>query len=149
DSAFFDRIDIKQHIPHPSARIIYDIYRSCLVNLNQCNLIQGACFDVTQSEPSRPDSPLRYVIHEAPDLSLPGWTDMLLWYQIFPESVPKKLADIARKSEGLSGRTLRRLPALALVLYTSRTVCSIGQALEALEKAVEEECRAKNEAAAS
>lgn len=71
---------------------------------------------------------------------------MLLWYQIFPESIPKRLAEIARESEGLSGRTLRRLPALALVLYTNHTTCTIDQAIEALERAVREENKAKREA---
>ncbi|KAI5305931.1 hypothetical protein KEM56_002828 [Ascosphaera pollenicola] len=146
DSAFFDRIDIKQYIPHPSASIIYEIYRSCLISLNACSLIGGSTFDVIHSDATLSDSPLKYVACPAQALLLPTWTDMVVWYQIFPESVPKRLADIARNSEGLSGRTLRRLPALALVLYTNQSTCSIEQAIGALEEAVREENKAKCEA---
>jgi ubiquinol-cytochrome c reductase cytochrome c1 subunit len=48
--------------------------------------------------------------------------------------------------QGLSGRTLRRLPALSLVLHTGGTCCMIEEAIVALAMGVEEELRAQAEA---
>ena len=42
-------------------------------------------------------------------------------------------------NKNLSGRTLRRLPTLALAMYTRRDPCSIEEAFAALSKAVQEE----------
>ncbi|KAG5288284.1 pachytene checkpoint component Pch2 [Histoplasma ohiense] len=72
---------------------------------------------------------------------------MVLWYKLFPESVPRRLADVAEASVGLSGRSLRRLPALSLVLHSDFSKCTIEQAVRALALGVEEEKRAGVEAA--
>ncbi|KAL2380749.1 hypothetical protein RJZ90_004416 [Blastomyces dermatitidis] len=148
DSAFLDRVDIKQYMPNPSSRIIYEIYRSCLENLSQCGLIHGATFDVIRVEQDNPATELKYVSSPAETLVLPSHTEMVLWYQLFPESIPKRLADVADASVGLSGRSLRRLPALSLVLHLDSAKCTIEQAVGALIQGVEEEKRAVIEAAA-
>lgn len=146
DSAFFDRIDIKQFIPHPSVRIIYEIYSSCFVALNKSGLVRGAAFDVVVADPIPPDTPstLQCISLPAETLQLPGWSEMQLSYQIFPDSAPRRLADVAQASQGLSGRALRRLPALALVMYTDAVCCDIGQAVNALGRAVEHEIATKD-----
>lgn len=46
--------------------------------------------------------------------------------------------------QGLSGRTLRRLPTLALALHTTIDPCPIEEALRALSCAVNDELQAKN-----
>ena len=46
----------------------------------------------------------------------------------------------------MSGRTLRRLPAISLVLYTNGVFCGVDEALVALRRGVEEEAKAKAEA---
>ncbi|PGH05312.1 hypothetical protein GX51_03033 [Blastomyces parvus] len=148
DSAFLDRVDIKQFVPNPSSRIIYEIYRSCLENLSHCGLIYGASFDVIRVEQENPTTELQYVLSPAETLVLPSHMEMVLWYQLFPESIPKRLADVAEASVGLSGRSLRRLPALSLVLHSDASKCTIDQALGALARGVEEEKRAGIEAAA-
>ena len=48
--------------------------------------------------PDDPETPLRYVSQSATVLVLPNHDEMLLWYQLFPESIPKQLADIAEAS---------------------------------------------------
>ncbi|OAX82914.1 hypothetical protein ACJ72_02739 [Emergomyces africanus] len=149
DSAFLDRVDIKRFMPNPSSRIIYEIYKDCLENLSNCGLIQGSTFDVIRVEPDNPDTALKYVSYPAETLVLPSHTEMVLWYQLFPESIPKRLADLAEASVGLSGRSLRRLPALSLVLHMESAKCSIEQAVEALARGVGEEMRAGVEAAAA
>ncbi|EEQ32677.1 thyroid hormone receptor interactor 13 [Microsporum canis CBS 113480] len=125
DSAFLDRVDIKQFIPPPSEIGVYEIFRSCLGSLKTA---------------------LKYIAEPADSLILPSYGETQLWYRLFPESIPKQLADISQMSVGLSGRSLRRIPALSLVLYTSYEVCTVDQALAALRRGVEEELKVKQEA---
>ncbi|KAK2879431.1 hypothetical protein FQN49_000891 [Arthroderma sp. PD_2] len=146
DSAFLDRVDIKQYVPPPSASGIYEIFRSCLEGLSACGLIEGSTFDVVPVDPNDTTTPLKYIAEPAGSLILPSYGGMQLWYQLFPESIPKQLADIAKMSIGLSGRSLRRIPALSLVLHTDNEVCTVDQAVAALRRGVEEELKAKREA---
>ncbi|EFR03555.1 pachytene checkpoint protein 2 [Nannizzia gypsea CBS 118893] len=146
DSAFLDRVDIKQLVPPPSELGVYEIFRSCLESLSKCGLVEGLRFDVVPVDPTNTTTELKYVTKSAEFLLLPSYGEMQLWYQLFPSSIPKQLADIARMSVGLSGRSLRRIPALSLVLYTSYEVCPIDQAIAALKRGVKEELKAKREA---
>ncbi|KAL2215040.1 pachytene checkpoint component Pch2 [Thermoascus aurantiacus ATCC 26904] len=146
DAAFLDRVDIKQFIPQPSARVIYEIYKSCLEDLARCGIVEGSTFDVIQLNPADPQTPLQYICQPAETLILPGYDEMLLAYQMFSDSIPKQLADVASASVGLSGRALRRLPALSLVLHTHGTRCNVRDAVAALRKGVTAELQAKAEA---
>ncbi|KAK2754226.1 hypothetical protein FQN54_007105 [Arachnomyces sp. PD_36] len=146
DSAFLDRIDIKQYIPPPSRHVIYAIYKSCLEDLSRCGIIEGSTFDVFRVDPTDPNTQLQHQAHPSETLMLPSYDEMILWYGIFSESVPKQLADIAEASANLSGRTLRRLPAISLVLHTRGATCTVQEALTALRKGVNEEVKAKVEA---
>jgi pachytene checkpoint protein 2 len=98
DNAFIDRIDIKQFIPHPNATVIYEIYKSCFENLNKCGVIEGLTFDVIQLNPQDPETPLQYIENPADRLILPSYDEMLIGYQIFPDSIPNRLADVASAS---------------------------------------------------
>ncbi|KAJ9192224.1 hypothetical protein DTO021D3_8840 [Paecilomyces variotii] len=149
DDAFLDRVDIKQFIPKPPSRVIYEIYKSCLEDLSRCGVIEGKAFDVIQTVPDDICAPLEYIEQNADVLLLPGYDDMLLRYQMFPDSIPKQLADAASASQGLSGRTLRRLPALSLVLHTRWATCTIHEAAAALRKGIAAEQRVGTETAGS
>ncbi|GIJ84753.1 hypothetical protein Asppvi_003604 [Aspergillus pseudoviridinutans] len=146
DQAFLDRVDIKQFVPHLSNRTIYGIYKECLEELGRRGLIEGASFDVVQANPEDPQTALQYVEQPAESLLLPMFEEMLLNYQIFPNAIPKQLADAASASVGLSGRTIRRLPALSLVLHCSSSRCDIRAAIQALQKCIASEIQAKTEA---
>ncbi|KAL9098632.1 MAG: hypothetical protein Q9187_009623, partial [Circinaria calcarea] len=74
---------------------------------------------------------------------MPDFELMQLRYGSDVNAPAKKLWDIAENSKGLSGRTLRRLPTLALALHTTIDPCPIEEALRALSCAVNEELRAK------
>ncbi|KAM5478140.1 cytochrome c1 [Microsporum canis] len=141
DSAFLDRVDIKQFIPPPSEIGVYEIFRSCLGSLSRCGLIEGSRFDISPVDPNDTETALKYIAEPADSLILPSYGETQLWYRLFPESIPKQLADISQMSVGLSGRSLRRIPALSLVLYTSYEVCTVDQALAALRRGVEEELK--------
>ncbi|EER29833.1 ATPase, AAA family protein [Coccidioides posadasii C735 delta SOWgp] len=145
DSAFLDRVDIKQFVPLPSVRGVYEIFRSCLENLSQCGLIEGATFEVVQRDTGSPGPGLEYMTRPAEALGIPRY-EMALWYRLFSRSIPKRLENIAEASVGLSGRTLRRIPALSLVLYTTGACCSVDEAVDALEQGVEEELRIRQAA---
>ncbi|KAF7589966.1 hypothetical protein BBP40_003457 [Aspergillus hancockii] len=146
DQAFLDRVDIKQVIPYLSNRVIYGIYRECLEELSRCGIIEGSSFDVIQVNPENPQTALQYVEQATEALTLPTFDEMLLNYQMFPDAVPKQLGDAASESVGLSGRTIRRLPALSLVLYSQNVRCNIRVAVHALRTGIASETQAKTEA---
>lgn len=98
DSAFLDRVDIKQHVPRPSVRIIYEIYRSCLTDLGQAGLIQGVCYKVVPYDPKDKESPMVHREYPCENLELPSYDEMALHYWCFPDSTPRRLALIAETS---------------------------------------------------
>ncbi|KAH1909909.1 hypothetical protein KXW29_005365 [Aspergillus fumigatus] len=98
DQAFLDRVDIKQFVPHLSNKTIYGIYKECLEELSWRGIIEGASFDVFQVKPEDPQTALQYVEQPARFLMLPMFEEMLLNYQIFPNAIPKQLADAASAS---------------------------------------------------
>ncbi|EFE34221.1 uncharacterized protein ARB_07172 [Trichophyton benhamiae CBS 112371] len=98
DSAFLDRVDIKQFVPPPSEIGVYEIFRGCLESLSKCGLIEGSRFDVAPVDPTDTATELKYIIEPAECLVLPTYGEMQLWYQLFPSSIPKQLADIAQVS---------------------------------------------------
>ncbi|PYI03822.1 pachytene checkpoint component Pch2 [Aspergillus sclerotiicarbonarius CBS 121057] len=146
DQAFLDRVDIKKYIPQLSGRPIYKIYKDCLEELGRHGIIEGASFDVVQVSPNDPQTALQYVEKPAEQLILPTFDEMLLHYKMFPDAIPKLLADAVLESIGLSGRTVRRLPALSLVLYSNRAQCDIRTAIQALRMGIASECQAMAEA---
>lgn len=66
-----------------------------------------------------------------PEVRLSGWAQ--------PEHPSNSLWELAQKCESLSGRTLRRLPYLALAMYTYADKCTIEDALKALTLAIDSE----------
>jgi len=113
DLAFVDRADIKQYIGYPSAAAIYLIYCSCLEELMKCSIIapKEQLFDIKTLEL------MKYADNDATSYSL-------------------RLLAIAKKSCGLSGRTLRKLPFLAHALYLDDAPISMDVYLNALSNAV-------------
>ncbi|XP_038626267.1 pachytene checkpoint protein 2 homolog [Tachyglossus aculeatus] len=116
DVAFVDRADIKQYIGPPSPEAIYKIYLSCLDELMKCQII--------------------YPREQLLTLRELGILD-------FIESTVSKtsimLNEISRKSEGLSGRVLRKLPFLAHALYIQTPTVTIEVFLQALSLVVEKQ----------
>lgn len=56
---------------------------------------------------------------------------------------------LTHRSQGLSGRTLRRLPFSAIALYTYTETCELGEALAALDMVVVEEQQGRGAGALS
>jgi hypothetical protein len=56
-----------------------------------------------------------------------------------PNSPSRRVLRAAKSCEGMSGRTLRRLPFLALAMYTDREPCKVHEGLKALSRAIDVE----------
>lgn len=120
DAAFLDRVDIKQFIPKPPSRVIYEIYKSCLEDLSRCGIIEGKAFDVIQTVPDDVCAPLEYIEQSADVLLLPGYDEMLLRYQMFPDSIPKQLVDAASASQVSLAAESPESPEIISLCFTIR-----------------------------
>ncbi|XP_030045926.1 pachytene checkpoint protein 2 homolog [Microcaecilia unicolor] len=116
DIAFVDRADIKQYIGPPSSAAIFKIYLSCIEELMKCQIIYPRQQLLTLRELEM----IGYVENNISKLSL-------------------VLNEIARKSEGLSGRVLRKLPFLAHALYLQSPTVTIEMFLQALSLVVDKQ----------
>ncbi|XP_040209302.1 pachytene checkpoint protein 2 homolog [Rana temporaria] len=114
DMAFVDRADIKQYIGPPSKAGIFNIYVSCIEELMKCQII----YPRQQLLTLRDLEMIGYVENNVSKLSL-------------------LLNDISRKSEGLSGRVLRKIPFLAHALFMQSPTVTLEKFLQALSLAVE------------
>nr|XP_056713655.1 pachytene checkpoint protein 2 homolog [Euleptes europaea] len=116
DMAFVDRADIKQYIGPPPTAAIFKIYLSCLEELMKCQIIYPRQQLLTLRELEM----IGYIENEVSKLSL-------------------VLKEIARKSEGLSGRVLRKLPFLAHALYVQSPNVTMATFLQALSLVVDKQ----------
>ncbi|KAL5467298.1 hypothetical protein EMCRGX_G031505 [Ephydatia muelleri] len=106
--------DIKQYIGPPSTPAIFRIYQSCIKELMKVGIITPT----QQILDLRALEVMRFVENDATKLSL--------W-----------LREISWKSEGFSGRSLRKIPFLAHALYAMKSTMSLDLFLGCLEKAVD------------
>ncbi|CAG2100343.1 unnamed protein product [Medioppia subpectinata] len=98
DLAFVDRADIKQYIGLPCVETIYEIYRSCIQELVKTSIV------------SCDESILSYN-----QLKCSAQTGEALGTTFAGNY---KLLQIAEQSVSLSGRTLRKIPFLAIALFS-------------------------------
>jgi len=94
DLAFIDRADIKQYIGPPSQGAIYKIFYSCIRELVRTNILDMEA-----------------------QIILPVQTVRVQEGEIPGASASARLWKIANSCTGLSGRTLRKIPFLALAMY--------------------------------
>lgn len=108
DLAFIDRADIKQYIGFPTQQAIYKIYISCLKELMRTKLM----------EPEE--------IHDISYLKRIGYEETLHTENSI------KLMDLSQKSQGLSGRILRKIPFLAHAFFLRTKKCTLTKFLRAM-----------------
>ncbi|XP_063670551.1 pachytene checkpoint protein 2 homolog isoform X2 [Pan troglodytes] len=125
DVAFVDRADVKQYIGPPSAAAIFKIYLSCLEELMKCQIIHR-----------------RQQLLTLRELELIGFIENNV------SKLSLLLNDISRKSEGLSGRVLRKLPFLAHAPYVQAPTVTIEGFLQALSLAVDKQFEERKKLAA-
>ncbi|BGP18675.1 hypothetical protein JCM10213v2_006741 [Rhodosporidiobolus nylandii] len=132
DNAFIDRADIKQYIGLPPAAAVYWILQSCLDELMRAGLIPP----VDLKPYKEVDTYLESSSATRAEVGEPqSW------------ACSERLYELANACQGLSGRTLRRLPVLAHARHLSLSSFSSGRRaplekwLDAMCKCVEEEGR--------
>ncbi|KAI9859661.1 MAG: hypothetical protein M1813_006592 [Trichoglossum hirsutum] len=135
DSAFLDRVDLKQYIPEPSAPAAYSIMRTCIVELQRCGIIcQPEEAVRVQVDPSQSDTNVVSIN----EFLVPLY-DTANMNKFDPHAVGTKLLGIADRCRGISGRKLRRLPVLAHSSYIQHERCDIHEFLSALAQTVGDE----------
>ncbi|NXP36635.1 PCH2 protein, partial [Leiothrix lutea] len=120
DMAFVDRADIKQYIGPPSTAAIFRIYLSCLEELMKCQIIYPRQQLLTLRE-----------------------LEMIGFMENNVSRLSLVLKEISRKSEGLGGRVLRKLPFLAHALYIQSPSVTMTTFLQALSLAVDKQFEEK------
>lgn len=125
DNAFVDRVDYEIAVPAPCESAIYEILRSTLNGLVKCGLI-------TPSPCPFPEA----ILPDAEERNLIPDHKKLLMFNEYPDCAACKVMHLAKRCKGFSGRTLRKLPLLAISMHTWGDSCPMDDALVALDKAV-------------
>ncbi|KAF7331799.1 AAA domain-containing protein [Mycena kentingensis (nom. inval.)] len=110
DSAFVDRADIVQYVDLPSREAVYEILRTCLVEM----VTRGIVANITV--PTLKQAQM-YELSATPEHAL--GTLSLADPREKSKNVALRLLKLAGqcRTQGMSGRALRRLPVLALARY--------------------------------
>lgn len=142
DSAFLDRVDVKQAVLNPSVNTAYEIFRSTYNELIRSGIIVQPAIPedelCVQMDSDTENSLVEiWTSRQPPFLEFPSVSEVNahLWNQ--PHAPGRRLFMIAETAKGFSGRKLRRLPLMALALHTFGDPCTVDQALEALSMEVE------------
>jgi SpoVK/Ycf46/Vps4 family AAA+-type ATPase len=151
DSAFVDRCGIEQCVGTPSVECAYGIFRSVINELIKTGLVffdpadlnSDTCLrDLTSSSPSQRSTYVQSTQSNDTAFGHPTylpeleWVDLHLFDRVL--TAPWELRRIAAEADGLSGRTLRRLPMLAMTKYTVNEPCDMRDLLVALRRVVKE-----------
>lgn len=121
DVAFVDRADIRQFIGHPTVEACFAIYVSAIAELMRAGIIVTAASDL-------PDIAMTRVSQDDDPFSKPVYDDK--------RSNSLYLLLLSKKSVGLSGRTLRKLPFLTHALHLHAETVTMFEYLVGLEAAL-------------
>ncbi|CAA0820936.1 P-loop containing nucleoside triphosphate hydrolases superfamily protein [Striga hermonthica] len=127
DIAFVDRADIKAYVGPPTLHARYEILRSCLEELLRTGILSN-----TEVQAGH---------------LLPSFTSLReqLNTNVVPEaaasfSICKQLLEAAEACEGLSGRSLRKLPFLTHAALANPLGCEPGKFLLKMTETAKREC---------
>jgi len=129
DTAFIDRVDLKLHISLPILKARYEILRSCLMEMKRVGIVFEISTDNTtllsfDQQQQQQQQSMDTGSHEPTSC----------------RSSMMTLLQCAELSQGLSGRSLRRLPLQAHAQFLGgRTEVSLEEFLGALGDAIREE----------
>ncbi|KAH0775367.1 hypothetical protein KY290_012504 [Solanum tuberosum] len=126
DIAFVDRADIKAYVGPPTLQACYEILRSCLQELLRTGILSnsqdGGCL-VLPNYASLKEKMSEVVSTES---------------QMFPH-LGKQLLEAAEACEGMSGRSLRKLPFLAHAALANPYSCEPGKFLHVMMQTAKRE----------
>ncbi|KAI9032270.1 pachytene checkpoint protein 2 [Hyaloraphidium curvatum] len=135
DLAFVDRADIKMHIGNPSTAAAYAILASAIQELIRTRIIGATTASQQESLYAPPNKR---------DSGLLEYRELEVFRHMLGSDHPSaRLFAIAQKCEGMSGRSLRKLPFLAHAFYVQSERSSLDTYLKALDLAVCNEHRAR------
>ncbi len=134
-----DRVDLTQYLPNPCARATYEILRSSLNELIRCRIITVQETSGNAKGDEDVNSGGQGATAGPECHSIATFAEMNVRFYNLPNSPSRMLWDIVSRCEGFSGRSLRRIPVLAVALYTHGQSCSIEEALAAVSLAVNDE----------
>ncbi|KAH7865965.1 hypothetical protein Vadar_013663 [Vaccinium darrowii] len=119
DIAFVDRADIKAYVGPPTLQARYEILRSCLQELLRTGILSN--------------------FQDCNDLILPNYASLkgklntpMMQNSQAPTDLSKQLLEAAEACEGMSGRSLRKLPFLAHAAFASPYNCDPAKFLCAM-----------------
>ncbi|KAK7061536.1 pachytene checkpoint protein 2 [Favolaschia claudopus] len=157
DSAFVDRADIVQYVDLPSRDAVYDILRTCLCEIVARGIVSSIAVPTLKQAQMYELASLHSSDHSVA-------TSTLLDSREKAKNVALRLLNLAAqcRAQGMSGRSLRRLPVLALARYigigpmnlpssaaapangtrkTTNTGADVDVWLEGMEKVVREQAK--------
>jgi len=150
DLAFVDRADIKMHIGNPSTAAAYAILSSAIQELVRARIIgiapSASNGQLTspgfEEHPVSPSSRASAV--STCDTGLMDYRELEIFRHALPQDNPSALLyAIAAKCNGMSGRSLRKLPFLAHAFYIQSERTSLDTYLRALDQAVDRELESR------
>lgn len=144
DNAFIDRVDIKQFIGYPSIATIYQIYASCILELIKCEMIFNFEKDdrlyQQRSQQSKEDEDSEEEIFLPYDDLIEAIQNDATndYHDVESLENSRRLLEISKMSENFAGRTLRKLPFLAIALNSNEIdpYITLTQFLHSLERVV-------------
>ncbi|XP_058227445.1 pachytene checkpoint protein 2 homolog isoform X1 [Rhododendron vialii] len=118
DIAFVDRADIKAYVGPPTLQARYEILRSCLQELLRTGILSNSqdCNDLILPNYASSKEKLNMPTHDTQA----------------PTDLSKQLIEAAEACEGMSGRSLRKLPFLAHGAFASPYNCDPAKFLCAM-----------------
>ncbi|XP_073125283.1 pachytene checkpoint protein 2 homolog isoform X2 [Henckelia pumila] len=122
DIAFVDRADIKAYVGPPTLQARYEILRSCLLELLRAGILSDSQIQSFTS--------LKEQLN-----STTGATESAA-----PLNLCKQLLEVAEACEGLSGRSLRKLPFLAHATLANPFACGPEKFLRKMIDTAKREC---------
>jgi SpoVK/Ycf46/Vps4 family AAA+-type ATPase len=135
DAAFVDRVDMKQYIGLPCLQARYEILRTCINELIRVGIIS---FEKEMNEDKKSDPPSSLVVPDFCDLQQIGGRREDLTGSL--------LLQCAESCEGLSGRTLRKLPFQSHAFFIrSNESVTISKFISALQDGIQREKTARKE----
>ena len=144
DAAFVDRVDLKVHIGLPILRARYEIMRTCLKELIRVGIVVVPHSNETDNQST--DMITEYVTKEiVVDFTVAEMEER----EKIVDDESGMLLSCSREADGLSGRSLRRLPLQAYAQFISSEsdsgCLSVRSFLRALSQAIQSEQTARLE----
>ena len=142
DPAFLDRVDFKLNVPEPCTAARYEILRTSLNEMSRCQLIRDKSITTGLKEFVMVDDSCGTHDASYKRTAIEDSWHARSCYDSEPDLAESRLWMIAIYAEGLSGRSLRRLPFTSFATQMTTEHCTLHEALDGLKRTVQDEIKA-------